>query len=177
MPLPVQTSCWNHYATWIQKPPWLRFFAWAPPFYSLHYSLFTIRHSVRERFAITGISPGFLFLPRVDFSWQQKTPEAVDATSGATYGSWVLELKTKPARLTVLFVIVCCGYLSKEWVYSWGVSPGRPLREPKAFIAEISPLSSMKWMKMKPARVSIFLDSLCAQKGYLAPCLSRKNLS
>ena len=127
-------------------------------------SLFTIRHSVRERFAITGISPGFLFLPRVNFSWQQKTPEAVDATSGATYGSWVLELKTKPARLTVLFVIVCCGYLSKEWVYSWGVSPGRPLREPKAFIAEISPLSSMKWMKMKPARVSIFLDSLLVCK-------------
>lgn len=40
MPLPVQTPCWSHYATWIQKPPWLRFFAWAPPFYSLHYSLF-----------------------------------------------------------------------------------------------------------------------------------------
>jgi hypothetical protein len=73
-----------------------------------------------------------------------KTPEAVDATSGVTYGSWVLELETRSARPTVLLDIVCCGYLSKEWVYSWGVSPGRPLREPEAFITEVFFLSSIK---------------------------------
>lgn len=73
-----------------------------------------------------------------------KTPEAVAATSGESNGSWVLELETRSARPTVLLDIICCGYLSKEWVYSWGVSPCRPLREPEAFIAEIFFLSSIK---------------------------------
>lgn len=52
-----------------------------------------------------------------------KTPEAVAATSGESNGSWVLELETRSARPTVLLDIVCCGYLSKEWVYSWGSEP------------------------------------------------------
>lgn len=172
MPLPVQTPCWSHYATWIQKPLWLRFFAWAPPFYSLHYSLFVTLSG--RGLPLRESLPDFCFC-RVSIFLDNKKPRK-PLTRPPRQPMEAGFSNSKPSLPGQQF------YSSLSVAATWvkggstvggggGVSPGRPLREPKAFIAEISLLSSMKWMKWIQAAcrffltASLFVSVVVSQKG------------
>lgn len=156
VPLPVQNPCWSHYATWIQKPLWLRFFAWAPPFYSLHYSLFVTLSG--RGLPLRESLPDFCFCRVSIFLDNKKPRKPLPRPPGYPMEVWFSNpTPGLPGQQFYSSLSVAATWV-KGGSTVGGVSPGRPLREPKAFIAEISLLSSMKWMKMKPGRVSIFLD-------------------